>query len=269
VRHAAIPIVLAFLAGGTVRPQPPASPPVSSCFLLLDTRSGNLKREPADLCTTRLPPASTFKIPHAIAALDAGVIGGPDEVIKYDGTPYDYESWRRDQTLATAMRDSVVWFFQRIAQQMGMGREEFYLRRLRYGNADPSSGLTMFWLGGSLRISPEEQLTFLRRLYYGELPVGEKAMRTVREILVQPAGVIVNATGAHPFDAPWPANTVLSAKTGSTSYGRDRAVRWIVGHVKRADRAWIFVSCVDGAADLDANAAIDLAARSLRKNDVL
>ena len=167
------------------------------------------------------------------------------------------------------MRYSVLWFFQRVAQRLGMDREEFYLRRLRYGNADPSSGLTTFWLGGSLVISPEEQVTFLRRLYYNELPVSERAMRTVREILVQPAGVIVNARGEHPFAAPWPTGTVLSAKTGSTSYGQGRAVRWMVGHVKRADRSWIFVSCVDGGGDLDADAAIDLAARSLRAKSVL
>ena len=257
------------LAGAAVHSQPPSTSSARSCFLLLEVNSGQLAREPADLCPTRLPPASTFKVPHALAALDAGVIAGPDEVITYDGTAYEYDVWRRDHTIATAMRYSVLWFFQRVAQRLGMDREEFYLRRLRYGNADPSSGLTTFWLGGSLVISPEEQVTFLRRLYYNELPVSERAMRTVRDILVQPAGVIVNARGEHPFDAPWPTGTVLSAKTGSTSYGQRRAVRWIIGHVRRADRSWIFVSCVESNSDLDADAAIDLAARSLRAKGVL
>jgi beta-lactamase class D len=262
-------ILVALLTGAAAQTQSPAAPATRSCFLLLDVKSGQLTRQPADLCTTRLPPASTFKVPHALAALDAGVLTGPDEVITYDGTAYEYEVWRRDHTLATAMRYSVLWFFQRVAQRLGMDREEFYLRRLRYGNADPSSGLTTFWLGGSLVISPEEQVTFLRRLYYGELPVSERAMRTVRETLLQPNGAIVNARGEHPFDAPWPPGTVVSAKTGATSYGQRRAVRWIIGHVRRADRSWIFVSCVDGGGDLDANAAIDLAARSLRAAAVL
>src|SRR5947209_5965349 len=109
-----------------------------------------------------------------------------------------------------------------------MDREEYYLRRLRYGNADPYSGLTTFWLGGSLRISPIEQITFLRRLYFGELPVPDRVMRAVTDLLIQPEGVIVNAAGEHPFDAPWPKGTELSAKTGSTSFGDHRAVRWIV-----------------------------------------
>ncbi len=262
-------ILTTLLTSAVALTQPASAPSPRSCFMLLEVNSGRLTREPADLCTTRLPPASTFKIPHALAALDAGVISGPDEVIEYDGTAYEYDVWRRDHTLATAMRYSVLWFYQQVARRLGMDREEFYLRRLRYGNADPSSGLTTFWLGGSLTISPEEQVTFLRRLYYNELPVSERAMRTVRDILVQPAGVIVNARGAHPFDAPWPPGTVVSAKTGSTSYGQRRAVRWIVGQVRRADRSWIFVSCVEGSNDLDANAAIDLAERSLRAQGVL
>ena len=268
MRLTAIPFVLTLLgAAGTAQaPKPPAA---GSCFLLLDTNTGDFTRSPDEVCTTPLPPASTFKIAHAIAALESGVIKDRDEVITYDGSPRDYEAWRRDHTLASAMRYSVVWYFQEIAKRLGMSGEDFYLRRLRYGNADPSSGLTTFWLGGSLRITPIEQMTFLRRLYYGELPVGERAMQIVREILVQPANVVVNATGEHPFDAPWPAGTVVSAKTGSTSFAPNRAVRWIVVHVRRDRRAWLFVSCVTGADDLDGNAAIDLAAKSLRSTHVL
>ena len=245
------------------------APASGSCFLLLDTKSGEFTRSPNDVCDTRLPPASTFKIAHAIAALDSGVIKDADEVIRYDGAPTANEAWRRDHTLASAMRYSVVWYFQQIAKRLGMDREEYYLRRLRYGNADPSSGLTTFWLGGSLRISPIEQMTFVRRLYYDELPVGERSVGIVRRILVQPPDAIVNATGEHPFDAPWPPGTTVSAKTGSTSFEPKRAVRWIVGRVERDRHAWLFVSCVAGADDLDANAAIDLAARLLRQHKVL
>jgi len=268
VRVAAVPILLSALAIGAGQ-RPPAPVASGSCFLLLDTKSGDFTRSPDQVCDTRLPPASTFKIPHAIAALDSGVVKDADEVIRYDGSPQPNEAWRRDHTLASAMRYSVVWFFQEIARRLGMDREDFYLRRLRYGNADPSSGLTTFWLGGSLRISPIEQMTFLRRLYYDELPLAERPLEIVRRILVQPPNVIVNATGEHPFDAPWPPGTIVSAKTGSTSFAPQRAVRWIVGRVERDRHAWLFVSCVTGGEELDGNAAIDLAAHALRAHHVL
>ena len=50
-----------------------------SCFLLFEIGVGQVLRRPADACRTRVTPASTFKVPHALAALDAGVVSGPDE----------------------------------------------------------------------------------------------------------------------------------------------------------------------------------------------
>jgi beta-lactamase class D len=227
----------------------------ASCFIQSEIGGREIARE-GEICTARASPASTFKIAHALAALDAGVVDGPEAKFAYDGSPQPFEAWRRDQTLASAIRFSVVWVFQRIARQLGLEREREYLRKLSYGNADPSSGLTAFWLGGSLAISPEEQLGFVGRLYRDELPVKPAAMEAVRKMLVQPKDVIVNATGERPF----PSNgAIVSAKTGSS-----RGVSWLVGYVRRGERAWIFVSCVTGPDDLDRDAAIALAASRLR-----
>ena len=106
-----------------------------ACFLLYEVGVGEVRRSPATACDTRLTPASTFKVPHALAALDAGVIDGADTTFKYNGAPVSYESWRRDHTLASAMRNSVVWYFQRLAELLGPAREREYLRRFDYGNA--------------------------------------------------------------------------------------------------------------------------------------
>jgi beta-lactamase class D len=239
--------------------------PARSCFLLYEVGKGEVRRRPADLCTTRLLPASTFKIPHALAALDAGVVSGPGELMKYDGAPTTMDAWRHDHTLQTAMRDSVVWYFQRIAERLGLERERQYLRKFEYGNADPSSGLTTFWLGGSLQITPEEQVRFMRRLYRDELPVSPAAMRIVRQLIVQPQGAVVNATGQHPFAAPWPPGTTVGAKTGSGTDRGGQSVRWLVGHVARGERSWVFVSCVAGGDDIPALAAVDRAAAALRE----
>ncbi len=251
-------------------PGPPAEALRVSCFLLHELGVGEVRRSPADGCSSRLSPDSTFKIPHALAALDSGVLAGPDVRFAYDpsfATSWDSpdvpESWKRDHTLATAMRSSVVWYFQRVATMLGPDRERAYLAKLDYGNRDSASGLTTFWLDGSLRISPDEQERFLVRLYEDALPVSEAAMKAVREILIQPPGVVVNAVGEHPFDAPWPEGAVVSAKTGMGD-----EVAWLVGHVHRGGRAWVFVSCVAGSGGY-ALAAIDLAARSLREAHVL
>jgi beta-lactamase class D len=158
------------------------------------------------------------------------------------------------------MRDSVVWYFQRIAERLGIERERSYLEAFDYGNQDASGPLTSFWLGSSLQISPDEQLAFLRRFFEGKLPVRAEAAIAVREILVQPPGRVVNAAGEHSFGERWPEGTTVAAKTGR---GEDhgRTVVWLVGRITRGERAWIFVSLVAGSEE--PLAAIQLAAARL------
>jgi len=241
----------------------------AACFLLHEIGVGDTARGPATACDRRLTPASTFKIPHALAALDAGVLDGAKTRFAWDQRPLAVESWRHDHTLETAMRYSVVWYFQRVAERMGLEREEAYLKRFDYGNALTGGALTSFWLGGELAISPLEQMVFLRRFFGGSLPVRPEATVTVQAILVQPPGIVFNSRGEHPFDAPWPAGTTLRAKTGSATDRTGSEVRWLVGQARRGGRSWIFVTCVTGGPDLPADAAIALAARRLREEKVL
>ena len=240
-----------------------------ACFLLFEEGVGERARSPATACDRRLTPASTFKIPHALAALDAGVLDSAKTRFAWDGRPLEIEAWRHDHTLETAMRYSVVWYFQRVAETMGLPREEEYLTRFGYGNARTGGALTSFWLGGELVISPVEQLAFLRRFFSGALPVRPEALAVAQAILLQPPGTVFNSMGEHPFDAPWPRGTSLRAKTGSARDRRGSEVRWLVGQVRRAGRSWIFVTCVAGGTDLPADAAIALAARRLREEKVL
>lgn len=270
----ALVLLVVTLAGCQSAPRtstvsPPTTTPEASCFLLYEFGRGEVRRAPSEACRTPLTPASTFKLPHALAALDSGVLSGPEASFEYDGAPVPLPAWRREHTLATAMRYSVVWYFQRVAERLGPEREKAYLDKLGYGNADPSSGLTSFWLGGSLLISPDEQEQFLIRLYRDELPISPEAQAVVRELLVQPRGVVVNALGERPFAAPWPEGTTLSAKTGSSASRGGRDVRWLVGHVQRGSRSWVFVSAVAGGPDLAPEAAIDLAATALKNEHVL
>ncbi len=250
-------------------PAPLALPPPRACFILHEIGVGTVRRAPDEACATRVTPASTFKIAHALTGLDAGLLGGPDHPMKHDGRRHALSAWNGDQTLTTAMKHSVLWYFEALARALGPERERAYAARLGYGNADTSGRLTSFWIGGRLAISPDEQEAFLVRLYTDALPVSRAAQAIVRETLIQPPGEVWSGLGAHPFVPPWPPGTVLAAKTGR--YGSDDGkadVRWLVGHVDRGRRRFVFVSCVAGA-KLPHDAAITLAASSLRAAGVL
>ena len=105
------------------------------------------------------------------------------------------QSARRDHTLGSALHHSVLWYFQRIAQRLGAEREQAYLQKFSFGNMDSTSALTSFWVGGSLQVTPEEQLAFWLKLYENALPVAPSAAATVKELIVQPRGVTMNAAG--------------------------------------------------------------------------
>jgi beta-lactamase class D len=169
---------------------------------------------------TRYLPASTFKIPNALIGLELGAIDDEHEVFRWDGKPKPRPEWERDQTLATGMRDSVVWMFQEVARRIGRERMREWLDRLEYGNRDIKGGIDLFWLQGALRISAREQVDFLRRLGDGELPMTQRSQRLVREALV------VERTPGY----------TLYAKSGSTGLGPN-AVAWWVGWVERKGRA--------------------------------
>ena len=136
----------------------------------------------------RYSPASTFKIPHALFALDAGTVRDEFQVFPWDGTQRSYEAWNRDQDLRSSMRNSVVWVYQWIAKDIGETRARRYLSKLGYGNADPSGGVDGYWIDGNLRISAHEQVSFLRRLHRNELPFRLEHQRLVKDILIVEAG---------------------------------------------------------------------------------
>lgn len=138
-------------------------------------------------------PFSTFKVPHSVIALDCQAVASTREVIEWDPTTIpraDYwpEDWLKPHTLESALRSSALPFFQAVALRVGSARMQDYLSRFDYGNADISSGQTTFWLDGSLKISPRQQVRFLKRLYFGHLPAAPEAQRVVRRLLSEMEG---------------------------------------------------------------------------------
>ena len=127
-------------------------------------------------CSTRLSPASTYKIPHALIGLETGVIT-ETTVEKWDGVRHpEQPKWNQDHTVLSAMRPSVLWFFQAMAPRIGAARAHEWLQRFDYGNMDTSGPITQYWVNGRLRISPDEQLVFLDKFYDGTLQVSKAHM---------------------------------------------------------------------------------------------
>jgi beta-lactamase class D len=176
-------------------------------------------------------PASTFKIPNSVIALETGVVEDPDkDVFKWDGVVRSIEGWNKDHTLRTAFAASAVPVYQEIARRIGAERMQKYVDLLDYGNRDIGGGIDQFWLTGNLRIDPIQQVDFVDRLRRGVLPVGKRSQDQVRDILtVTKVGdaVIRGKTG------------LLGAEIGKPSLG------WLVGWAEKGSAITVFALNMD------------------------
>jgi beta-lactamase class D len=198
-----------------------------ACFELYDLTADKLVlRSDPQRCALRTSPCSTFKVPLSLMAFDAGLLEDEESSMKWDGTKYSRDTWNHDQTAATWMKNSVVWFSQRLTQKLGMKKVKRYLERFDFGNQDMSGGLTTAWLDSSLLISPDEELRFWERFWREQLPVSKHAYAMTKAI----TRVETSASG-------W----TLHGKTGSGG-SSPLGLGWFVGHVSRGGHEYVFVA---------------------------
>ncbi len=159
-------------------------------LVIVDERNGNRRvlvhaPERAD---KRFSPASSFKIPHTLFALDVGVLRDEFQEFKWDGVERTFPSHNGDQNLRSAMRNSAMWVYEQFGKEIGHDKARTYLTQIDYGNADPSADAAAYWVDGSLTISAHEQVAFLERLYRNELPFKVEHQRLVKDIIIVEAG---------------------------------------------------------------------------------
>ena len=95
---------------------------------------------------TRFVPASTFKIPSTLIALDESAVANENEIIKWDGKDKGIPVWNKDHSMETAFPSSCVWFYQELAQRVGKNKYSKYLKKMKYGNEQIGPEITTFWL---------------------------------------------------------------------------------------------------------------------------
>jgi len=202
---------------------------VEGSFLLFDSLEHSFTAVNLERTNKRFTPASTFKIPNALIFLETGVVINQNIPIeKWDGTKYDYPGWNEDQTLRSAIKNSVVWYFQTNAKKVGKDRMQKYVDLFNYGNRDISKGVDKFWLEDGMRISQREQIDFLRRMYSYSLPVKRENIDIVKEIIE------LERTETYR----------LCGKTGFATRVTPR-IGWLIGYVETKNNVYFFATNIE------------------------
>ena len=178
-------------------------------------------------CQERLSPCSTFKIPNTLIGLESGVLNGPGDGKKWDGTQHSREALNRDHDLSSAIKYSIVWYFQDVALDIGPQQMQASLDAYAYGNRDISGGQDHFWLSSSLLISALEQIEFMGALAGNQLPASKKNQETVKAMMLQD------------YRLPEGFSGELYGKTG-TCITPEGGHGWFTGFLHRDGNEYIF-----------------------------
>ena len=195
-----------------------------------------------------LSPASTFKIPHTLIALNEGVISA-DSIIIWDKTDKGMTHWNKDQTLESAFKVSCVWCYKEFTSKIAASKYKEYLEKLNYGNKTIGLDVSDFWLDGSLKITALGEVDFLKKLYKNDLPFNIEHINTLKSIMIEEKN----------------ENFTLRAKSGwSTRFEFESA--WYVGYIETKEEVWFFATnlITHGQKDLPLRKEITLEALKIK-----
>lgn len=239
-RHAALSLAIAGLVSTTVHAR-------TICTVVADATTHQTLLQQGD-CSTRVTPASTFKIAISLMGFDSGFL--KDEhapVLPYREGYVDWAGalWRQPTDPARWIKYSVVWFSEQVTQALGQARFQKYTTAFDYGNADVSgdapahNGVMGAWINSSLQISPLEQVSFLEKVVNRQLPVSAHAYDMtdrITEVTTLPGGWDIH--GKTGTGSPAPSPTFKGTFDKAHSYG------WFVGWATKGPRTLVFARLI-------------------------
>jgi len=186
-----------------------------ACMIFRDHAHEQIHLYNRPRCLQRFTPASTFKIFNALVALELGVAHDESLVIPWDKIPRRPE-WDKDMNMREAFRVSNLPYFQEIARRVGRQNYQHYLDTVKYGNMKMGDSVKTFWIDNSLQISADEQLGFIKKLYFDELPFLTRTQSMVKSMMLREDSNMNR----------------IYYKTGTADIQNNKELYWVVGYME-------------------------------------
>jgi beta-lactamase class D len=225
---------------------------VQGAILIYDAKNKRTYQHNPQRNATAFLPASTFKILNSLISLETKVITDENTVLTWDGIPRTVPEWNRDLSMKEAIKISAVWFYQILARRIGHARMQKWVTQVGYGNQDigRKNDIDRFWLEGKLRITPQQQIKFLRRLQQNDLPFSKRSLSIVKNMLVNEQTL----------------DYTLRGKTGLAGLegGIQPQIGWYVGYLEQNDNTYFFATNIDIRNKKDRANRLELTRRCLQ-----
>lgn len=158
---------------------------VNGTILILDEKENTFFSNDFSWADVGKLPASTYKIPHSMIALETKIVKDDSTLLKWDGEDRYLDIWEQDLIFQQAFQLSCLPCYQGIARKIGLEKMKDYLAKLEYGEMEVNSeNIDHFWIQGNSRISPFEQIAFLQRFHHGKLPISQRTTNLMKEIMM-------------------------------------------------------------------------------------
>jgi len=174
-------------------------------------------------------PLSSFFILPTLIALDKGIIN------------HNQATW--------VSMDSTA-YYQNIITQIGRKEILKNIDSIHYGKGVVSANLNEFWKDGSLKITADEQLGFIKKLFFKDLPFQKRSQEIFKKMMVKEEN----------------SNYTLSYLTSTDSLTNNT---WVLGYEEENTHIYFFVLHTTGKTAAASNNSVILLKKILLQQGFL
>lgn len=208
-------------------------------FVLYDLQNDNYQIYNPDRAKLKFAVHSTSKIFWSIIGLEENLIANDTDIVKWDSLKYPQkEFWpagfAQDQTIVSALRYSVNWYYFELLKLMSPEMIEKYLNSLDYQRGFDVVRIHYFGLTSNIRKSAFEQIDFLKGLYENKYDLSKETLSTIKKGMT--------------FDKR--ADYTLYAKTGTGPIQNDNGLGWLIGYVEKDSKTYFYAFNVENADEI-------------------
>lgn len=222
------------------------------CFVLYDDSADTWQIYNESMARQRVSPDSTYKIYSALFALEQGYITPASSTIQWNGQDYPIPEWNQNQTLTSALQNSVNWYFQALDGRAGFDALEHFYTGIEYGNHNLSGGVSNFWAESSLKISALEQVELLKKMYDNDFDFQTQNIQTVKDAM------FLSSSG----------KDLLYGKTGTGNVNGKYVNGWFIGYVVSENDVYFFATNIQNDSTAHGSAACEITLRILKDKDI-
>ena len=180
---------------------------VKGCFALME--NGTAQFVISDLSMYKdssFAPLHTFFAVPSLIALDRGYIN------------HNPSTW--------VSTDSIS-YYQSIIEKIGRADLLKTLDSIHYGKGIVSNDLGVFWKDQSLRITADEQLGFIKKLYFNQLPFQKRSQDIYKKMIIKED------------NASYKLSYINGVETGANP------AQWLVGYLEENKHPYFFVMYIN------------------------